>query len=158
MKLAVLLVDAFETVDIDLPDHLVPWFTAEAKAASTDLAGLLTRKTSGLTASQLSSAVKSGVTANEYALQWILTSKKHVLNKDWELAPALDQAAPPPPPAPPALGRWRPVLWITLSRQPQTVLVGAALHLDATDLWLDLTIARRWMARTVLWSRVRRVR
>ena len=72
MKLTVELIDAFVTVEIEIPEQTVTWFTREAVSKGVTIEELLSAKTAGLTVAQLDAAKSAGRNPSAYVLGWIL--------------------------------------------------------------------------------------
>lgn len=154
MKVQVELPDAFESLEIELPDTLSDWFHREASSKGIGLPELLAAKTSGLTAPQLAAVRANGKDPATYITEWILTHQRHEIAEDWTPAPRSDAVPPGPEPPPVTIGNWRPVLRFQWLTQPHTVLLGCAWHLDSTDFWVDIALWRRVTIRAQFVSRL----
>lgn len=149
MKIAVELLDAFETVEVDLPENLYDWFTREAKSKNVSLEWLLACKASGLTADQLRAAREHG-TGEAYVFRWILNQTHQIGSVNSHIVPAPFEAPPKafhPPPTKPRRGPH--LYW--LPGNVDHVPFGIAAYRTAHGAWLDITL-RSHVLRFLAWG------
>ena len=82
MKVTVELPDAFEKVEVELPEKLADWFAREAASKKLTVPELLANKTAGLTVEQLAAARRNGVDVPSYVLRWIVNQRHEIIARD----------------------------------------------------------------------------
>lgn len=75
MKLTVTLVDAFEDVEVEVPEQVVLFFTREAAAKKVTIPELLSGKTAGLTVEQMRAVRAHGEDVPRYVMRWIIAQR-----------------------------------------------------------------------------------
>ena len=93
MKIMIDLPDAFENIEVDVPEQLRDWYSREAAHNKLTVPELLASKTSGLTVEQLRAVREHGKDVPEYVMRWILRQPHEIVGGDIPSAP---------PEAPPA--------------------------------------------------------
>ena len=94
-KITIELPDAFESVDVDVPDQLDDWYRREAAHKKMTVPELLAGKASGLTVEQLRAVRVHGKDVPEYVMRWILRQPHEIIGGDIPSAPP--EAAPAAP-------------------------------------------------------------
>ena len=94
MKVTIELPDAFESVEVDVPEALRDWYTREAAHKGMTVPELLAGKASGLTVEQLRAVKERGKDVPEYVMRWILRQPHEIIGGDIPSAPP--EAAPVP--------------------------------------------------------------
>ena len=153
MKIAVELPDAFETVEVDLPENLYDWFTREAKSKNVSLEQLLAGKASGLTVNQLRVAREHG-TGEAYVFRWILNQTHQIGSVNSHIVPAPFVTTPAQglrtcDEAPPKARRGPHLYW--LPGNVDHVPFGIAAYRTAHGAWLDITL-RSHVLRFLAWG------
>ena len=86
-KITIELPDAFETVDVDVPDKLDDWYRREAAHKGMTVPDLLASKAAGLTVEQLRAVREHGKDVPEYVMRWILRQPHEIIGGDIPSAP-----------------------------------------------------------------------
>ena len=95
MKIVIDLPDAFESIEVDVPEQLRDWYSREAAHNKLTVPELLASKTSGLTVEQLRAVREHGKDVPEYVMRWILRQPHEIIGGDIPSAPPEAAAAPP---------------------------------------------------------------